>query len=33
MFKFVDICIKRPVFAAMIILALVVVGASSYFRL
>ncbi len=33
MFKFVDVCIKRPVFAAMIILALVVVGASSYFRL
>jgi hydrophobic/amphiphilic exporter-1 (mainly G- bacteria), HAE1 family len=27
------ICIQRPVFAAMIILALVVVGASSFFRL
>ena len=27
------ICIKRPVFAAMIILALVVVGAASFFRL
>src|SRR5687767_682446 len=26
-------CIKRPVFAAMLILALVVVGASSFFRL
>ena len=28
-----DICIRRPVFAAMIILALVVVGAASYGRL
>jgi HAE1 family hydrophobic/amphiphilic exporter-1 len=28
-----DICIKRPVFATMLILALVVVGAASYFRL
>jgi HAE1 family hydrophobic/amphiphilic exporter-1 len=28
-----DICIRRPVFAAMIILSLVVVGAASYFRL
>jgi hydrophobic/amphiphilic exporter-1 (mainly G- bacteria), HAE1 family len=27
------ICIRRPVFAAMIVLSLVVVGASSYFRL
>ena len=27
------LCIKRPVFAAMIVLALVVVGAASYFRL
>ena len=27
------ICIERPVFAAMIILALVVVGAASFFRL
>ena len=27
------ICIDRPVFAAMIILSLVVVGAASYFRL
>ncbi len=27
------ICIRRPVFAAMIILSLVVVGAASYFRL
>jgi len=31
--KLASICIKRPVFAAMIILSLVVVGAASYFRL
>src|SRR5256714_30284 len=31
--KLAEICIKRPVFAAMIILAMVVVGAASYFRL
>jgi hydrophobic/amphiphilic exporter-1 (mainly G- bacteria), HAE1 family len=31
--KLAEISIKRPVFAAMMILALVVVGASSYFRL
>lgn len=31
--KLAEICIKRPVFAAMIILALVVVGSASYFRL
>jgi HAE1 family hydrophobic/amphiphilic exporter-1 len=31
--KLAEICIRRPVFAAMIILALVVVGAASYFRL
>ena len=31
--KLADICIRRPVFAAMIILALVVVGAASFFRL
>src|SRR5215813_1252213 len=31
--KLAEICIKRPVFAAMIILALVVVGASSYTKL
>jgi HAE1 family hydrophobic/amphiphilic exporter-1 len=31
--KLVEISIQRPVFAAMMILALVVVGASSYFRL
>ncbi|MBI4851835.1 MAG: efflux RND transporter permease subunit [Acidobacteria bacterium] len=31
--KLAEICIKRPIFAAMIILALVVVGAASYFRL
>src|SRR4051812_5136158 len=31
--KLAEICIRRPVFAAMIILALVVVGAASYSRL
>ena len=31
--KLAEICIQRPVFAAMIILSLVVVGAASYFRL
>src|SRR4051794_41669237 len=31
--KLAEICIRRPVFAAMIILALVVVGAAAYFRL
>ena len=31
--KLAEICIRRPVFAAMIILALVVVGTTSYFRL
>ena len=31
--RLAEICIKRPVFASMIILALVVVGAASYFRL
>ncbi|HZF07947.1 MAG TPA: efflux RND transporter permease subunit [Thermoanaerobaculia bacterium] len=31
--KLAEICIRRPVFAAMIILALVVVGAASYQRL
>jgi HAE1 family hydrophobic/amphiphilic exporter-1 len=31
--KLAEVCIKRPVFASMIILALVVVGAASYFRL
>jgi len=31
--KLAEICIRRPVFASMIILALVVVGAMSYFRL
>jgi HAE1 family hydrophobic/amphiphilic exporter-1 len=31
--KLAEICIKRPVFAAMIILSLVVVGAASYFKL
>src|SRR6185436_3631472 len=28
-----DICIRRPVFAAMIVLTLVVIGAASYMRL
>lgn len=31
--KLAEICIRRPIFAAMIILALVVVGTASYFRL
>jgi HAE1 family hydrophobic/amphiphilic exporter-1 len=31
--KLAEVCIKRPVFASMIILALVVVGAASYARL
>jgi len=31
--KLAEICIRRPVFATMIVLALVVVGAASYFRL
>ncbi|HEY0407293.1 MAG TPA: efflux RND transporter permease subunit, partial [Pyrinomonadaceae bacterium] len=31
--KLAEVCIKRPVFAAMIVLALVVVGAAGYFRL
>ena len=31
--KLVAVCIERPVFAAMIVLTLVVVGAASYFRL
>jgi HAE1 family hydrophobic/amphiphilic exporter-1 len=31
--KLAEICIRRPVFASMIIMALVVVGATSYFRL
>src|SRR3954452_1717370 len=31
--KLADICIRRPVFASMIILALVVVGAAAYFKL
>ncbi len=31
--KLAEVCIKRPVFAVMLILALVVVGAASYFRL
>jgi len=31
--KLAEICIKRPVFASMLVLALVVVGAASYFRL
>ncbi|MGH7264533.1 MAG: efflux RND transporter permease subunit [Candidatus Rokuibacteriota bacterium] len=31
--KLAEVCIRRPVFAAMLILSLVVVGATSYFRL
>ena len=31
--KLAEVCIRRPVFAAMIVLALVVAGAASYFRL
>jgi HAE1 family hydrophobic/amphiphilic exporter-1 len=31
--KLAEICIRRPVFAAMLVLSLVVVGAASYFRL
>ena len=31
--KLAEVCIRRPVFAAMIILGLVVVGAAAYFRL
>ena len=31
--KLAEICIRRPVFAAMLVFALVVVGAASYFRL
>jgi multidrug efflux pump subunit AcrB len=31
--KLAEVCIRRPVFASMIILALVVVGTASYFRL
>ena len=31
--KLASLCIERPVFAAMIVLSLVVVGAASYFRL
>ena len=31
--KLAEICIRRPVFAVMLVLALVVVGAASYFRL
>jgi HAE1 family hydrophobic/amphiphilic exporter-1 len=31
--RLAEVCIKRPVFATMIVMALVVVGAASYFRL
>jgi HAE1 family hydrophobic/amphiphilic exporter-1 len=31
--KLAEICIRRPVFASMLVLSLVVVGASSYFKL
>src|SRR5688500_10600177 len=33
MLKLAEICIRRPVFATMIVMALVVVGAASWFRL
>src|SRR5262245_47681751 len=31
--RLAEICIRRPVFATMIVMALVVVGATGYFRL
>ena len=31
--KLAEVCIRRPVFASMLILSLVVVGAASYFNL
>ena len=31
--KLAEICIRRPVFAAMIVLSLVVIGAAGFFRL
>ena len=31
--KLAAICIQRPIFASMLVLALVVIGAASYFRL
>jgi HAE1 family hydrophobic/amphiphilic exporter-1 len=31
--KLAEVCIKRPVFATMIVMALVVIGAASWFRL
>src|SRR6201993_5458509 len=31
--KLAEVCIRRPVFAAMIVLSLVVVGAAAYFKL
>ncbi|MET0339487.1 MAG: efflux RND transporter permease subunit [Polyangiales bacterium] len=31
--KLAEVCIRRPIFAVMLVLALVVVGAASYFRL
>ena len=31
--KLAEICIRRPVFASMLVLSLVVVGAFAYFRL
>ena len=31
--KLAEVCIRRPVFASMIVMALVVVGSASYFRL
>ena len=31
--RLAEVCLRRPVFAAMLILSLVVVGTVSYFRL
>ena len=31
--KLADICIRRPVFATMLVLSLVVIGVAGYFRL
>ena len=31
--KLAEVCIRQPVFAAMLVLALVVIGVASYFRL
>ena len=31
--KLAELCIRRPVFASMIVLSIVVIGAASYFQL